>query len=352
MNWVAARHFRPQRNRRVKAEGEVSTYPAGLHYAWTALVTLAAFEAARELFGIGGPAQLYEVWIHNLVIAAASVLLIARAVYEPAARVAWLAFGSAMAVWCAGSIAWTVVYGATAHVSYPTFADILWLLWYPLIAIGIVALVRLRIHTFELHRWMDGITVILLVLVAGIALVVEPSIGRSSLGWFSSVINFSYPVLDVLLIGAILGIYGLVGWKPDALWILVGMGIVTMSVADAVFAVQRARGATDSDHYDFAWTIGALLVAWAAWVRTPDAVPPSSRVTGLRAIALALVAQALAIGIQIYALFGEVGKSERVLTVAVLVIASVQIILTRPRAGDPELELEGDAQQPQSSEYL
>ena len=44
--------------------------------------------------------------------------------------------------------------------------------------------------------------------------------------------------------------------------------------------------------------------------------------------------------IQIYGLFHEIGKSERVVTLAVLVIASVQIIISRPRAaaeprGDP-----------------
>jgi hypothetical protein len=51
-------------------------------------------------------------------------------------------------------------------------------------------------------------------------------------------------------------------------------------------------------------------------------------------VALALFAQALAIGIQLYAIFREVGKSERVVTIVVLVVASVQIILTRPRRKD------------------
>jgi hypothetical protein len=50
----------------------------------------------------------------------------------------------------------------------------------------------------------------------------------------------------------------------------------------------------------------------------------------MRAVALALFAQALAIGIQLYAVFREVGRSERIVTIVVLVVASVQIILTRP----------------------
>jgi hypothetical protein len=56
----------------------------------------------------------------------------------------------------------------------------------------------------------------------------------------------------------------------------------------------------------------------------------------MRAIALALFAQALAIGIQIFAIFHEVGKSERLVTIVVLVVASVQIVLTRPRRKEGE----------------
>jgi hypothetical protein len=54
-------------------------------------------------------------------------------------------------------------------------------------------------------------------------------------------------------------------------------------------------------------------------------------VTGWPAIALPLAAQGLAIAIQIYGFFYELPRSERILTVAVLLIAMVQIVATRPR---------------------
>jgi hypothetical protein len=41
----------------------------------------------------------------------------------------------------------------------------------------------------------------------------------------------------------------------------------------------------------------------------------------------------LAIAVQIIAIFDEIGKSERVVTAVVLVVASIQIVLTRPRSG-------------------
>jgi hypothetical protein len=159
---------------------------------------------------------------------------------------------------------------------------------------------------------------------------------------------FLYPVLDVLLIGALLGVYGLLGWRPDTMWILVGLSILTTSIADAVFAVQEAdaRAVVSGDRYDFIWTAGALLLALAAWARAPEADEEPENVFGMRAVALALFAQALAIGIQIYAIFREIGKSERIVTIVVLVVASVQIILTRPHRKEPETPAQSHAVDP------
>ena len=306
--------------------------PTELAVVWTALVVLTLLEAMNELFGIGGPSQLYEVWLHDLVLVAASLLVLARAILVPAHRRAWFSFGLAMITWSIGTIAWSVAYSGQPNPPYPTFADVLWLLWYPAMVAGIVYLIQGHVRRFELHRWMDGIAVTLLVLVAGFALIVQPVAERTSQTLLATVVDFSYPVMDVLLIGAILGVYGLLAWRPDAMWVLIGFAVVTMAAADAAFAVQQARGVADKGHYDFVWTVGALACALAAWVRTRNPDGRYEQVTGMRAIALALVAQALAIGIQIYAIFGEVGKSERVVTALVLVIASVQIILARPRA--------------------
>ena len=125
-------------------------------------------------------------------------------------------------------------------------------------AIGIFYLIRVRVPQFELHRWMDGIAVTLLVLAVGFALVIQPAAEHKTVGALATFVVFLYPVLDVLLIGAVLGVYGLLGWRPDTMWILIGLAIVSSSVADAVFAVQEAeaRAVVSGDSYDFIWTAG------------------------------------------------------------------------------------------------
>lgn len=235
-----------------------------------------------------------------------------------------------MALWSIGTIGWDLVYGGRANSPYPTFADVLWLLWYPFVVAGMVILVRVRFKNFEVLRWMDGIIVVLFVLVAGFGLLVQPLANETTHSWVGTAVDFAYPILDVVLIGALLGIYGLLGWRPDAIWLFIGLGVLATACADAVFAVQQARGVPESG-YDFVWTLGALFIAYAAWVHSPTVHDDSRQVIGMRAVALALIAQGLAIGIQITALFEDLGKSERIVTALVLVIASIQIIASRPK---------------------
>ena len=333
--------------RHVDQEGELLSVPTHLSFLWLVLAVLTVLEAVSDLFNVAGPHWLYDDWIQNAVLAVCAALVLGRAAFESVARRAWMAFGMALLLWFIGSAAWSIAYSGQPDAPYPSFADVFWLAWYPLVAIGIFYLIRVRIPQFELHRWMDGIAVTLLVLAAGFALVVQPVAAHQKVGLLATFVAFAYPVLDVLLIGAVLGVYGLLGWRPDTMWILIGLAVVSMSVADAVFAVQETEGRAivSGDRYDFVWTAGAVLIALAAWARAPRAGANPEAVTGMRAVALALFAQALAIGIQIYAVFREIGRSERIVTIVVLVVASVQIILTRPRRTDDDSSRPAEAAQ-------
>jgi hypothetical protein len=331
MSATTSERLRRRTHLGVDGDGQLTEWPRWLLPVWVVLTVLLLLEAIDELGWIGRPSSFYEIWIHDAVILAAAGLVFTRAALEPVARRAWLCFGGAMALWCIGTIGWDVLYGGQANPPYPTFADVLWLLWYPFMVAGMVLLVRVRFKNFELLRWLDGIVVILLVLVAGFGLVVQPLANETTHSWVATAVDFAYPILDVVLIGALLGIYGLLGWRPDAIWIFIGLGVLASTCADAAFAVQQARGVPENG-YDFVWTLGALFIAYAAWVHSPNTHEDDRQVTGMRAVALALIAQAVAIAIQITAIFTEIGKSERIVTALVLVIASIQIIVSRPRA--------------------
>ena len=94
--------------------------------------------------------------------------------------------------------------------------------------------------------------------------------------------------------------------------------------------MQALAHSHDRGVYDAAWAGAAVLVAYAACEPHPGRLE-RREATGWSAIALAIAVQAIAVSIQTYAIFHEIPTSERMLTVAVLIIAMIQIVVSRPR---------------------
>jgi diguanylate cyclase len=302
-----------------------------LRVGWYALALLATLEALHDIGVIGGRGALFDDWLHGIVLVSATVLCLSCAAEPGRLRQVALAFGAGLACWAAGDTWWTLFYEHDPNPPFPSFADALWLSWYPLTALGIALLIRHHVATFHLHRWMDGLAMMLIVLTPCAALFLAPAAEASAQDALATIVVLSYPILDALLIGAVLGVYGLLDWHITRAWLFLGLGCVLMAAGDGLFAVQEERNGAVGASYDFTWPMGALLIALS--VRLAIEVParrPES--IGWRAIVLPLAAQALAAAIQIYGLFHELGDTERFVTLFVLVVAMVQIVVARPRA--------------------
>jgi hypothetical protein len=308
--------------------------PTVLVPVWWLLGSLCVVEALHELTGIGGPDAVLGIGMEAFLVSAAAAICLARVIFEPQGRAPWLWIGSGLACWAVGTVFWDVVYSGDAHAPYPSVADALWLAWYPITVIGLALLVRERVRHFELHRWMDGVAVVLVVLTPAVALIVQPVAARSADGGLTTVVDFTYPILDVLMVGGLLGVCGLLAWRPGRIWTLLALGCSLIALADGIFSVQQARGALVDGNFEFLWSAGALLIAAAAWASRPDDADPPE-VYGWRAIVLPVAAQLCAAAIQVYGLFHEIGSSERLVTLIVLVVATVQIIISRPRKPEP-----------------
>ena len=264
---------------------------------WWLLGLLVLAEAVHELLGLGSADGVFDLGSRPFLQVAAAALCLARAASEPHGRWAWLWIGIGLACWAVGTVFWDVLYSNDPSPPYPTAADALWLAWYPLTAVGMALLIKERVRRFELHRWMDGLAVMLVVMTPAVALIVQPAAARSDHSGLATVVDFSYPILDVLLVGGILGVCGLLAWRPGRTWALLGLGCVLIALADGFFSVQEARGALVEGNYSFLWSAGALLIAGAAWASTPaesrwrstvggdlapvaaDSAPPGSRST-------------------------------------------------------------------------
>ena len=310
---------------------------------WAIAAAVVAGEAAHDVFGLGGGGSrgLFNDWLHDGALWLAVGLCLAGALrtggtLEPRSqgrsRAAWVLVALALASWAVGDTVWSVRFAPSDGPSGTTVSDVFWLAWYPLMAGALALLVRERVHKFTLHRWIDGVVVMLLLAAPWVALFLQPVAEESHAGLVAKALAFAYPLGDFVLVGGVLGVYALMGWRPGRTWLMLGVGLAVTGVADAVSSVKTLAGSSTPGVYGAAWLAGAFLVARAPWERHPGRLEPIE-VSGWRAIALPLAAQVVAIAVQIYAYFRELPASERLLTAAVLVIAVLQIILTRPGRG-------------------
>jgi hypothetical protein len=305
--------------------------PGAVQLAFLVLILIVIGLAVHGLVGLGGERAhtFFDAWLSTGAEYATAVLCALGALHSERNRGAWLFVALAMLLWAVGDTIWTIGGDPTATA---TVSDGFWLAWYPLIVVALVLLVRERVPKFELHRWIDGVVVMLIVATPWVALFLQPAAAHSNASGVVDFVDFAYPLGDAVVVGATLGVLALMGWRAGPMWFALAFGFSALGLADAIYSVDALGHTYSSDTvFDALWLAGLLLIAYAAWLPHPGRLEPIP-VYGWRAIALPLAAQGFAVGLQVYGLFFEVQRSERILTIVVLLIAIVQIIVSRPRS--------------------
>jgi diguanylate cyclase (GGDEF)-like protein len=237
--------------------------------ALTALTGLALLAyLAHTAVGLGSPAldDLFQDWVYCGLIVAAAAMCLLRAVAVQEERAAWLVMGLGLMAWAAGQVAWILVYTDDPTPPYPSVADVLCLAFYPASYASLLLLARSRTNSFRSSLWLDGAIAGLTVAALIATLAFQPIVDATSGGAAEIAVNLAYPVGDLMLLGLVVAVFGLNGWRPDAVWLLLGGGLAFTAVADGLYLVQSAK-----DQYvqgtllDIAWPASALLVAVAAW---------------------------------------------------------------------------------------
>jgi hypothetical protein len=301
--------------------------PTLIGLAFAVLAVLVAIDWLHEMFSFLGShyIQFVDSNLYDVAAAGAGVLMIVRGVGDRLER-GWLLFGVGTLIWVCGDLLFD--FGLNPNPAV-TPADALYLAWYPLAAVGLVMLVRSRLSGFDFARWVDGISLALVVATPAVAIALQPAIEQSNLNALDHAVLIAYPAGDVLLLGAAVGIIGLAGWRPGRMWYVLAAGLALWVVGDAIYAITEFDKVYRAGQYDYLWTAGLLLMAAAAW--QPRVVRELQTPYGWRALALPIAAQLCAFGTQIWGLVAEVGESERIMTMAVLLVVIVQLYVGRPR---------------------
>ena len=294
-----------------------------------ALCLLAAF-TAHVAFGFGGSGTdaLFNTWIYSALMLASAAACLLRAALIPRERLAWALLGVGLLLYTGGEIYYAAVLADQATVPIPSPADAGYLAFYPLAYVALIVLLRERIGTFPVARWLDGAIVGSAVAALAAAFALGPIVDASSEGQALAVAtNLAYPIADLTLLTMVATAASFTGWRPGRSWMVLGAGLLLLAISDGVYLLQSANGSyVEGTILDAGWPCGVLLVAGAAWIEPGAAEPVRSR--AVRIIAIPAAAALIAICIQAAERFATAPTAAAIISLLTLVAVVVRLVLS------------------------
>jgi two-component system cell cycle response regulator len=261
-----------------------------------AVVGLAAFAAHTLLGARLGLDGFFNRWLYNGLILLGLAACVTRTVRVRAERSAWLALTTAVGAWAIAELLFDFAYSGSPP--YPSAADVFFLAFYPACYIALLLLVRSRLSEFNRSLWFDGAMAAIASSALGAAVLFEVVLRDTDGSTAVIVTNLAYPIGDILLLSAVIGIFALTGWRPDRTWALLGAGLAATAVADSIFLFQTATNTySEGTILDAMWPASILLLSAAAW-QTPSRV--SVALEGRPMLGTPLVCGLIGLGIFTY----------------------------------------------------
>jgi two-component system, cell cycle response regulator len=294
---------------------------AGLRVFWTlAAVALLAFAAHAALgFGGAGLDTFFQDWVYNGVTLGSALACLLRAYAVREERLPWLVMGIGLLAWTGGDLYWTFVLADDPAPPYPSLGDALYLAFYPASYATLVLLARSRMTGFRGSLWLDGAIAALAIGAFAAALAFPPILDAASGNAAEVATNLAYPVGDLVLLGLVVILWGVSGWRPDRLWLLLGVGLALTALSDVIYLVRTANGTyTEGTIVDVAWPAAALLVALAAWQPPRTGIRPTLK--GWRVVAIPFVCGLAANALLVADHFARINVAALLLTAACLVL--------------------------------
>jgi two-component system, cell cycle response regulator len=266
---------------------------------------------------------LFNTWVYDGLMVLACVIAGSHAYLVRRERAAWTVITAAMACWTFGEV-W---YAAFEPQTYPSMADLGFILFYPLLYVGIVLLLRPRARTIGGTLWLDGATAALAAGAFGAAVIFEIVTDVTHGSTSVVVTNLAYPLGDVLLLSAVFGVFSLTGGRPGTRWLLLGLGVLSTALADVIYLFQSAEGTyVEGTWIDILWPAAMLLIAASAWVS--DHTRAGLSVEGRPLLAVPAVCAVVATGVLVYDHFATLNILAIALSTGALLLVVVRLGVT------------------------
>lgn len=201
----------------------------------------------------------YDAMAASVVIA----ILVAIRQYSPECVRAWYLLALGQAMYTMGDILWNNMYFRNGAVETPSWADPFYLIYYPLMAFGLIMLIRRRGKVGQPAVVMDVVLVSIASAIVTWTLV-RPTVLDPELTAMSRAFNLAYPVGDVILVTIALRLAIGPGARSRTLHLMV-LGLVFTTIADVAYFADTERGPFSNGGFvDLVWLTGYVGFGAAA----------------------------------------------------------------------------------------
>jgi diguanylate cyclase len=300
----------------------------GVRLAVAVVVGLYVGQAGQVLTGWGGSGATHVILarVQPVGLVVSAFVVLARAVLVRAERTAWALLGGGIVAWILGSATALLRASSTAAASSPSISDALWLAIYPLAYAALVLLARARTPRFPPSVWLDGVLGASAVAAFGGGLVLPRIVAAASGSPAAMATNLAYPLADLVLVGLVIGVFALSGWRAGPSWGLIGLGLVVLAAADTTYVASVATGTYDEgslQHSTYSLAFG--LLALAAWQPQRRA---TVRLEGWVVLLVPALFTLAALGLLVYDHAGDVDGAGILLAAATILLALARTALT------------------------
>jgi diguanylate cyclase (GGDEF)-like protein len=211
------------------------------------------------------PPGVRDVVIGNVGYLLVLVIVVARGwLVRPDRAWTWT-LAAGLFFYMTGNLYWRGWILTQESPSFPSWADALFLAFYPLAVVAILLLMRARLGRLRGTVLLDGV-VGALAAASATALVLSPLLGSVRSIDLETLVAVAYPTADVLVVSVVLGVFSASGGRPGAFYRYFAAGLLVFAVADVVYSYLVLYDRfTAGTPLDITWALGMALVAHSVW---------------------------------------------------------------------------------------
>ncbi len=231
----------------------------------TALVVFTAVTTIAGWRDSGSTADAVDRWVRNSASLIAGLVCLSRAAVIRYQRLPWTLLGIGLTSYGAATVFYYTTVIDEVPQPFPSWSDLGWLAFYPLVATALVLMMTPRIVSLHPSMLLDALVGGLGVaaLTGGLAAVTVEQIPAGNLT--AVAVNMIYPLADLTLLVLVVSGFGLMRWRPGRDWWLMGVSVALFALADSYVLYRISTGGyVPGGLADLGWEIALLLPAFAA----------------------------------------------------------------------------------------